>query len=275
MVAFSELLIRSVHSRADLTLVTSPQMKEELEAMGIRRVQIWQKGIDVERFSPAFQSAAMRTHLTQGHPEDALLVYVGRLGVEKRLKSLRKVLDANPSARLAFVGKGPCENDLRNYFKNYNVFFAGQMVGDELSQAYASADIFLMPSESETLGFVVLEAMASGVPVVAVAAGGVRDLVSSGETGYLAQPAEDMEEFTKYASLLMGDPVLRRRLGAQARKWAEGWSWEAATAKLRNVQYRQAIELHKSRDDGIRRRHYEDVEEVLLNRYLDYRPDLC
>ena len=71
----------------------------------------------------------MRERLSQGHADSPLLIYVGRLGVEKNLKSLRKVLDANPSARLAFVGKGPYEDDLKQHFKNYNVHFAGQMIG--------------------------------------------------------------------------------------------------------------------------------------------------
>eukprot|EP01041_Mallomonas_annulata_P004063 gene4063-8079_t len=120
IVALSERVVRLVHSRADLTLTTSPQLKEELESFGMRRVDVWQKGIDVERFSPEFRSQDMRSHLTQGHPDAPLLVYIGRLGVEKKLKNLRKVLDANPSARLAFVGKGPSEDDLKSYFKNYN-----------------------------------------------------------------------------------------------------------------------------------------------------------
>ena len=133
-----------------------------------------------------------------------------------------------------------------------------------------------MPSDSETLGFVVLEAMASGVPVVGVAAGGVLDIVSSGETGFLAQPSEDFEEFTNHVTTLIENPAKRIQMGAQARTWAEGWSWESATSKLRNIQYRAAIALHASRDNGIRRRHYEDVEKVLLERAQEsYRPDLA
>ena len=72
----------------------------------------------------------MRNALSEGHPEDPLLVYVGRLGAEKKLKGLRQVLDANPSARLAFVGKGPMEAELRSYYRNYNVYFAGELHGE-------------------------------------------------------------------------------------------------------------------------------------------------
>ena len=71
----------------------------------------------------------MREKLTQGHPEDPLLIYIGRLGVEKKLKNLRRVLEANPAARLAFVGEGPADQELRSHFRNYNVYFAGKMVG--------------------------------------------------------------------------------------------------------------------------------------------------
>jgi sulfoquinovosyltransferase len=132
-----------------------------------------------------------------------------------------------------------------------------------------------MPSESETLGFVVIEAMASGIPVVGVAAGGLLDLVIQGENGFISQPNPNMEEFTNYVTNLIENTEQRTKIGLRARKWAEGWSWETATSKLRNIQYRLAIDLHKSRDDGFRRRHYEDVEKALVDRYLEYRPDLC
>lgn len=279
IVPFSAAVVQGVHKFADLTLVTSPQLREELVEGGMERVDVWQKGIDVDRFSPAFYSGDMRVRLSEGHPEAPLLVYVGRLGIEKKLKTLRKVLDANPTARLAFVGNGPQREELAAYFKGYNVFFSGQLLGDELSQAYASADVFVMPSDSETLGFVVLEAMASGVPVVGVAAGGVRDLVEPGSNGYLAEPnaADDMEEFSRYVTSLIEDPVKRKTMGAAARTWAEGWSWEAATSKLRNIQYRNAIAIHAARRTPLQEEElsYGDIEASLARRYDSYRPDLC
>ena len=167
-------LLRWVHSRADLTLVTSPQMRDELVENGIPRVDVWRKGIDTERFQPKFRSQAMREKMTDGNPDDFLMVYVGRLGAEKRLKDIKAMLEKMPeNTRLCIVGKGPQQEELHKHFKGTNTVFTGQLSGDDLSSAFASADAFVMPSDSETLGFVVLESMASGVPVVGAAAGGI------------------------------------------------------------------------------------------------------
>ena len=108
----------------------------------------------------------MRSMLTGGEPEKPLLLYVGRLGAEKNIQMIKSVLEARPDARLAIVGGGPAEADLRKTFEGMPVVFTGLMRGEALSRAYAAADVFVMPSESETLGFVVLEAMASCVPTV-------------------------------------------------------------------------------------------------------------
>jgi sulfoquinovosyltransferase len=117
--------------------------------------------------------------------------------------------------------------------------------GDELSALFASCDVFVMPSETETLGFVVLEALASGVPVVGVAAGGLLDIIQHGETGFLA-PAGDpnMTDFSGYVSRLKEDPSLRTRISAAGRLWAEQFSWKSATEKLTLVQYPAAIKIH-------------------------------
>lgn len=144
-----------VLNRADLNLVTSPQMKDELEKNGIQRVTVWRKGVDIDVFNPAFRDTSMRSRLSDGHPKDTLLVYVGRLGAEKRIKDLKAVLEALPDVRLAIVGKGPQEQELREHFKGTKTVFTGELRGEDLSSAFASADVFCMPSDSETLGFVV------------------------------------------------------------------------------------------------------------------------
>lgn len=186
-------LIRWVHRVADLTLVTSQAMKQELIANACKnnRIDVWRKGVDTEVFHPAHRNAAMRERMTAGNPEAPLLLYVGRLGAEKNLKALRDIMDHLPTGcRLALVGDGPERQALEEHFAGRPVVFMGMLHGQELSQAYASADIFVMPSETETLGFVVMEAMASGLPVVAVAAGGLVDIITRpGDTGFLYQPS--------------------------------------------------------------------------------------
>lgn len=184
--------------------------------------------------------------MTDGHPEDFTMVYVGRLGAEKRLKDLKPVLEKmGPNTRLCIVGKGPQEAELHEYFKGTNTKFLGQLSGDELSQAFASGDVFVMPSDSETLGFVVLESMASGVPVVACKAGGIPDLIHEGVDGFFALPG-DTDGYVEKLNLLK-DEKLRNDIGLNARAEAERWSWEAATSVLRNVQYEKAIVNFHSR----------------------------
>jgi len=245
---FAWWLLRMAHSRVDLTLVTSPQMKEQLVANGVPRVDVWRKGIDTVRFHPKFKNADMRSRMSEGHPDDFLLVYVGRVGNEKRLKDIRPILERMPNTRLCIVGNGPQMEEIQDYFKGTNTYFTGQMSGDELSQTFASGDAFVMPSDSETLGFVVLESMASGVPVVGAAAGGIPDLIKDGDTSFLV-PVGDTDAYVERLTQLK-DATFREKMGASARAEAERWGWEAATSVLRNVQYEKAMINFHSRAFG-------------------------
>jgi sulfoquinovosyltransferase len=233
-------LLRLAHNRADLTLCTSPQMKQELVENGIQNVDVWRKGIDTERFHPKFRCQEMRKRMSDGKVDDFLMVYVGRLGAEKRLKDVKAMLEKMPNARFCVVGKGPQEGELKQWFKGTKTVFTGQLSGNDLSAAFASADAFVMPSDSETLGFVVLESMASGVPVVGAAAGGIPDLIQDGQTSFLCPPG-DIDAFVARLSQLQNDRPSREALGLAARAEAERWGWEAATSVLRNVQYTTAM----------------------------------
>ena len=271
----ANFLLRSFHRHADLTLCTSPQLADDMSAAGIERIDVWQKGINGERFSPNFKNQAMRERLSEGNPDAPLLLYVGRLGAEKKITRLRKVLDDNPGTRLAIIGRGPASEEIKEYFKGYPVYFAGEVTGDPLSQAFASADIFVMPSDSETLGFVVLEAMASGLPVVGVAAGGLVDIIEDQNTGYLVPNGEEMVEFSSRTKELIENSELRKKLGEQARKWTEDWTWEAATVKLVNEQYKKAITNFRERKIIEKEEEKRKYEEALLQRGNIYRPDLA
>lgn len=159
--------IRFYHNRADLTLTTSPQLADELRTNGVRNVEVWPKGVDTIKFDPQYKTAEMRRRLGGYDPqtgeERPLLVYVGRVCESKRLQQLRHTLDNIPHASLAIVGGGPSLPRFQSEFADLvsagRVVFTGMMKGAELSCAFASADIFVMPSDSETLGFVVLESM--------------------------------------------------------------------------------------------------------------------
>eukprot|EP00752_Nemacystus_decipiens_P003935 g3603.t1 len=167
-------------------------------------------------------------------------------GIE-RVDVWRKGIDVE--ARLALVGTGPDAEPLKEHFAGTKTVLTGVMSGEALSQAFASADVFVMPSDTETLGFVVLESMASGVPVVGADAGGIPDLIDDGTTGYLV-PAGDQEAMAAKVKKLLDDKALRQSMSKAGREETEKWSWEAATSVLRNVQYKKAILNFKSRALG-------------------------
>ncbi len=155
-------LMRIRHGRADLNLCTSTPMMEELAQHKIDRLALWERAVDAERFHPSRASAEMRSTLTQGEPHKPLLLFVGRVCAEKNIASLRACSRPIPDLRLAIVGDGPIRGELEKHFRNTPTHFAGYLRGEALAAAFASADLFVMPSETETLGLVLLEAMASG-----------------------------------------------------------------------------------------------------------------
>ncbi|XP_031385071.1 sulfoquinovosyl transferase SQD2 isoform X2 [Punica granatum] len=240
------LIIKFLHRAADLTLVPSAAIARDLEAARVtaaNKIRLWNKGVDSESFHPYFRSHEMRLKLSNGEPERPLIVHVGRLGVEKSLDFLKRVMDRIPEARIAFIGDGPYREELERMFSGMPAVFTGMLQGEELSQAYASGDVFMMPSESETLGLVVLEAMSSGLPVVAARAGGIPDIIPSdqeGKTGYLFSPG-DLEDCLSKLEPLLRDRELRDTMGKAARKEMEKYDWRAATRKIRNEQYNAAI----------------------------------
>ncbi len=228
--------MRQGYNRADLTLATSQAMQTELGKQGIRRVQVWRRGVDTARFHPARASKEMRVRLTQGRPDDKLLLYVGRLSAEKEIERFRDVLSALPGVRLALVGDGPHRAALEKHFAGTPTHFAGFLRGDELATAFASGDAFFLPSRTETLGLVLLEAMAAGCPVVTTRSGGTSDIVEDGVTGYLCDPADPESEVEALRKLLFDD-AHREEMRHRARLDAERWGWAAATRQLEDYYH--------------------------------------
>ncbi len=231
--------IKAGYNRADLTLATSRAAQIELQERGIRRVELWRRGVDTQLFHPQRASQQMRARLSQGHPENKLLLYVGRLSAEKEVEQCRSVLACLPGTRLALVGGGPHRRKLEEYFAGTPTHFAGYLEGAELAAAFASADVFFLPSRTETLGLVLLEAMASGCPVVAAAAGGILDIVKNGVTGHLYDPGNPMGAIPAIRQVLW-DSTHRESVRRRARLDAEQWSWAAATQQLERF-YREVI----------------------------------
>ncbi|CAN0927971.1 Sulfoquinovosyl transferase SQD2 [Linum grandiflorum] len=240
------MVIKFLHRAADLTLVPSAAIGRDLleaQVSTANRIRLWNKGVDSVSFNPRFRSQEMRVKLTNGEPEKPLIVHVGRLGVEKSLECLKTVMDRLPNARIAFVGDGPYREELEKLFEGMPAVFTGMLGGEELSEAYASGDVFVMPSESETLGLVVLEAMSSGIPVVGVRAGGIPDIIppeQDGKIGFLYSPG-DLDECVNKLETLINDHELRETMGIAARLEMEKYDWKAATKVIRNEQYNAAI----------------------------------
>ncbi|MFN9175484.1 MAG: glycosyltransferase [Synechocystis sp.] len=236
-------LLKLAHNQAQLNLCTSSAMVQELINHGIERVDLWQRGVDTELFQPHLKSSQMRHKLSQGNPDVPLFLYVGRVSAEKQIDQIKPVLQAIPQARLAIVGDGPHREALESHFAGTNTYFAGYMQGLELASAFASADAFIFPSRTETLGLVLLEAMAGGCPVVAAASGGIPDIVTDGENGYLFDPL-DADGVIKATQNLLSAQTEREVLRSNARLEAERWGWPAATQQL--VRYYEWVVNGKS-----------------------------
>jgi glycosyltransferase involved in cell wall biosynthesis len=231
-------LLKLGHNQAQLNLCTSTAMVETLLDHGIERVDLWQRGVDTEMFQPHLVSKQMRSRLSQGNPDAPLLLYVGRVSAEKQIDEIKPVLEAIPSARLAIVGDGPHREAMETHFAGTNTHFVGYLQGLELAAAFASSDAFIFPSRTETLGLVLLEAMAAGCPVVAARSGGIPDIVTDGVNGYLFEPTDARGAVVATQKLLAATEE-RELLRQNARQEAEKWGWSAATKQL--VTYYESV----------------------------------
>ena len=238
-------LLKAAHNQALLNLCTSTAMVNELEDKGIQRTALWQRGVDTENFRPELRSEKMREKLFGKYQNtDSLLIYVGRLSAEKQIERIKPVLDNIPGACLALVGDGPYRGQLEKIFENTKTNFIGYLSGKELASAYASGDIFLFPSSTETLGLVLLEAMAAGCPVIGANKGGIPDIISNGINGCLYNPDEkdngerSLIEATKK---ILADKNKKEAMRKEARKEAEQWDWNQATLQLQKY-YAETLE---------------------------------
>lgn len=218
--------IRSVHAAADRTLAPSSAARSDLEEHGVPRVALWPRGVDTVRFRPDRRDEALRRALTP-HGE-RIVGYVGRLAPEKHVELLSGVCGL-PGVRVVVVGDGPSRGQLAEALPG--AVFLGRRTGGELARIFASLDLFVHTGPFETFCQTVQEAMASGVPVVAPAAGGPLDLVAHGRTGLLVPPG-DATAVQEAVRALAADPARRAAHGAAARASVEGRTWAAVGDQL-------------------------------------------
>ncbi|MCU0493443.1 MAG: glycosyltransferase family 1 protein [Chloroflexaceae bacterium] len=221
--------LRWIHNSCVLTLCPSFATLSDLRSHGFRRLKLWRRGVDTERFHPRFRSQAWRESIG-AQAGETLLLYVGRLAAEKRLDLLAEAVRGLAGVRLVLVGDGPARPGLEQRLAGTPVHFAGYLKGEALSTAYASADLFAFPSDTETFGQVIQEAMASGLPVVAAKAGGARDLVTPA-TGQLFTPGS-AHAMRANLQALVANPMRRQELGQAGRAVAERNSWERVMDEL-------------------------------------------
>ncbi|HWE10137.1 MAG TPA: glycosyltransferase family 1 protein [Solirubrobacteraceae bacterium] len=237
--------LRGLHNCAQVNLATSCATLAELQAQRVERLALWPYGVDLERFHPGHASAGWRERLSQGHPERLVLLYVGRLAKEKTVERLVEAVRGRPDVALAIVGDGPLRSQLERRFRATNTTFLGFLGGPDLARAYASADLFVLPSQTETLGMVTLEAHAAGLPVIAADSPAARELVRHGIDGLRYDPAVP-GALAGAVSLLSADPALGARMGKNALAAVSGATWRHATQILRQ-HYVQACERVRPR----------------------------
>ncbi len=222
-------------------------MQADLTHRGFRRVELWPPAVDSDLFHPGRRSAAMRDRLSGGQPDRPLLLTVSRLAPEKNVGFLADVLRQLPDAGLAIVGDGPARPALERRFAGSNAQFIGYLKGEELAAAYASADAFVYASETETMGNVILEAMACGSAVIAPEAGGIPNLFTHGTSGFLYRP-RDLDDALTWTRAVLGNAGLRARVGEAARRVIEERNWEQSIGRVRQV-YDEAIRC--AHDEGM------------------------
>lgn len=227
--------LRRFHNATQCTMVPTQALHDDLAREGFRGLTTVARGVDVRRFDPAHRSQVLRGQWGAA-PDDLVVTCVGRLAPEKNLGTLVAAFDAirrsHPRARLVLVGDGPMRKELQA--RCPDAVFAGLRIGADLATHYASADLFLFPSVTETFGNVTTEAMASGLAVVAFDYAAAQGLIRHGENGALV-PFDDSAAFVATAARTAADLANCRVLGARARMGVMALDWDSIAAQVEGV----------------------------------------
>jgi len=224
--------LKHFHNRSHATLVPTPELRDHLTQEGFHNVHLFGRGVDTQLFDPARRNPTLRAAWGSDAGE-LVALYVGRLAAEKNLelalRSFQAIAAQDPSARLVLVGDGPGLEKLRHDYPDHR--FVGPKVGEELAEHYASGDLFLFPSLTETFGNVVLEAMASGLGVVAFNYAAAHTYIASGRNGITVTPGDE-EAYLTAAVEIAGDHERLSHLGRAARRTAERLDWDHVIAGI-------------------------------------------
>jgi glycosyltransferase involved in cell wall biosynthesis len=237
--------LRRFHNQTDRTFVPTRALARELEAEGFHRLAVVGRGVDTTRFDPAWRSATLRR--TWGAPEDGVVVlYVGRVAAEKNvafaLKAFEAVRAEAPGARMVVVGDGPLRTELAA--AHPDVRFVGARHGERLAACYASADCFVFPSLTDTFGNVTLEALASGLPVVAFDTAAAAEHVKDGRSGRLAPPGDEAAFGAALRAAVL-DPAALRRMRPEAVAAARRADWDGVLGRFEDY-LQDTIDAHET-----------------------------
>lgn len=228
--------LRWFHNRTLATHVPSIATMDRLDRLGFKRLSLWSRGVDSALFHPDRPGRFAIRRALGWSPDDLVIAVVGRLAREKNLgflaSALRIVAASRPGARLLIVGDGPSRGEMERRLDGL-ARFVGHRVGEDLADHYAAGDLFALASRTETFGNVALEAMASGMPVVALRAGSVADIVKHGATGLLVEPDSSSRIFAEALIRLVDDAETRRGMAKAARGFAESQTWSVVMEDLR------------------------------------------
>lgn len=222
--------LRYLHNQAPYNLVTSKAMYDLLNEQGIHGLQILPKGVDLEMRHPRFKSQALRDKFLGKDTNKKLFLFVGRLAQEKEIDQLKVLFDLDPQAVLVIVGDGPYRANLEDHFQGSSTYFTGFQHGEDLAGLYASADAFVFPSRSETLGLVLTEAMAAGIPVIAASSAPTEEQITHQLNGLIYDP--DEPETLAECLKDLDNQDLRQRLIDNGLLYAQGFSWDHASQAI-------------------------------------------
>jgi len=232
-------ILQAFYKRCDVTIAPSKANAKLLDERGIKNVKVIPNGVDTNKFNPSVDGSSVRKKYCR-KKEEVLALYLGRLGFEKDIDSLIGMIDEirNPALKLLIVGQGPAMKELSELARtmkllNKQVFFAGFVPDEEVPKYYAACDIFAMPSQTDTQGITVLEALSSGKPVI-VFEGACSDHVIHNKNGFVAGTGVN-EEFRERLATLAGDAALRKRMQKDARSTALKNSLSVFTERIISV----------------------------------------
>jgi glycosyltransferase involved in cell wall biosynthesis len=226
------MYLRRFYNSCNTVLAPTKDVKRRLELKGIRNVDIWARGIHLDMYNPSKRSIEFRDRY--GLSDEMIILFSGRLVHYKGLDVLIAVYDEvsrryGDKIKFLVIGSGPEEGKLKKMMPD--AVFPGYLTGETLYQAYASSDIFLFPSTTETFGNVILEAMASGLPCIVSDKGGCRELVNESNAGMISR-SDDILSFSENCFKMIEDPTLRKRFKGNAFSFSCIMSWDKINGKL-------------------------------------------